>query len=899
MVFNSSFYNGNKYYPGNDLSRLTETDGAAITLTAVWNAEFIVEFLPGDNCGVPLEEMPHQTCTYNENNTGGCLAIENPFEIISGRVFDGWECDGKYCSRYFPDGKINPGDDMSGIHDGNDVLNIQAKCIDAPKIKYILHYNAGGASGNIPSTTECTFGDKSTCTAPDKGTLNKTRYLFAGWRCTQGCTEIGAIYQPGDDVSQLTTTAGANVTLTAVWTQEYTIKLVDICDTETSRLCDKNRDVYTQPRYTTLYIKLDDQVCVDEDRQMCLGTSSTLSIPTRKGYNFLGYYSNLESPTSPVIDSNGKPSSMLNTSLPPETTMSIYSAWEPITCTTDTYYKETETLITCEPCPANSSNSSDGHTNTTCTCNTGYTIDGTQDGDTTTTSSACAPITYKINYKSNDETISSGTGLPASYTYGKTTQITGVPKNGEENYEFAGWCTDDALTKCAMTQTITANTTGNKTFYAKWEKRYFNVFYDKGMEEAPGKQPTSMECFAGEKCFASEPIESMFTAKDGSIYFFTGWMCKKGCDDTKTLFQPGDDISALSKIHKANIILAAQWTNFHEFKLVDYCEADNQCDEKENQYTAPIPNPIYLKYGVGLFADKALEKNLPNITTPKRFGYNFDGYYTTTKYTKQFIDLKGVLVQDMLNKYILDAAKELYSKWTEIVCNTNQYYKVTGDVVTCASCPANSSNTGAGTGHKRPQCICNTGYNNSSGGNTTTTNPCQPNTYDITYELDGGTASPTGMPTNYTYGVGTTITGTPQKTGYTFNGWCNDPEKLDCYTKGEPVVINTTSMKDITLYASWTVNRFDIRYLSGAEDATGTEPANSNCIYSLSEGCTAPENPYTRTGYKFVAWGYNDDTYAPGTDLSTITTGTNGITMTAIWEPITFSIKYSSSLVKS
>ena len=903
--FSHWIYNGNKYYPGNDLSRLTETDGAAITLTAVWNAEFIVQFVPGTSCGVNTGEYPRKTCTYNPTNTGGCLAIENPFEIISGRVFDGWMCAGKYCSRYFPGNKINPGDDMSGIHDENNTLKIAAVCIDAPEINYNLRYEAGGASGNIPSPTVCSFGDKSTCTAPGKGNLTKSNYIFAGWRCTQGCTEIGAIYQPGDDVSQLTRTAGATVILTAEWTQEYTIQLVDICDIKTKRLCDAQKDFYANAiKELIITLNNSDEYCftTTSDEKFCQTYNiDYLPLPQRKGYNSLGYYITLsESPTgNPIIDERGMVSPQLATTIPPATTMIVYSAWELVTCSANYYYKELETTVRCEPCPANSSNSSDGHTNTTCTCNTGYSLDGTQDGDTTTNSSACAPITYKINYKSNDETISSGTGLPASYTYGKTTQITGVPTNGEDNYVFAGWCTDDALTNCAMTQTITANTTGNKTFYAKWEKRYFNVTYDKGLEYVPWKtNPEDMKCIAGEKCFAAEPVDvtSFVYDKDSNtIYFFTGWMCKQGCDDTKTLFQPGADISALSKIHKANIILAAQWTNWHEFTLTDFCDAGKPCDEKENQYTAPAPNPIYLKYGVGLFADKALEKNLPNITTPKRFGYSFDGYYTTTKYTKQFIDPKGAVVNDMLSVYIPDAAKKLYSKWTEIVCNTNQYYKVTGGVVTCASCPANSSNTGAGTGHKRPQCICNTGYNSSSGGNTTTTNPCQPNTYDITYELDGGTASSTGMPTNYTYGVGTTITGTPQKTGYTFNGWCNDPEKLDCYTKGEPIVINTTSMKDITLYASWTVNRFDIRYLSGAEDATGTEPANSNCIYSLSEGCTAPENPYTRTGYKFVAWGYNDDTYAPGTDLSTITTGTNDITMTAIWEPITFSIKYSGN----
>ena len=57
-------------------------------------------------------------------------------------------------------------------------------------------------------------------------------------------------------------------------------------------------------------------------------------------------------------------------------------------------------------------------------------------------------------------------GFPTSYISGNGVHITGQPTRA--GYAFAGWCTDSALTDCAMTQTISTSATGNKVFYAKW-----------------------------------------------------------------------------------------------------------------------------------------------------------------------------------------------------------------------------------------------------------------------------------------------------------------------------------------------------------------------------------------------------------------------------------------------
>ena len=74
---------------------------------------------------------------------------------------------------------------------------------------------------------------------------------------------------------------------------------------------------------------------------------------------------------------------------------------------------------------------------------------------------------YNISYENMTNATPAATGMPTSYTYGTGATIDGVPTRA--NSEFAGWCTDETLENCAMTQTIGTTATGDKTFWANWE----------------------------------------------------------------------------------------------------------------------------------------------------------------------------------------------------------------------------------------------------------------------------------------------------------------------------------------------------------------------------------------------------------------------------------------------
>ena len=128
---------------------------------------------------------------------------------------------------------------------------------------------------------------------------------------------------------------------------------------------------------------------------------------------------------------------------------------------------------TCPACPDNSSSS--GGSAASCTCDTNYSANGSS----TTTTEACTLNSFSITYDLDGGTNYSG--APTSYTVGTGATINGTPT--KTNHSFAGWCTDEAKTSCATSQTISTTATGDKKFYAKWTENTISV-------SAPDKSQT-------------------------------------------------------------------------------------------------------------------------------------------------------------------------------------------------------------------------------------------------------------------------------------------------------------------------------------------------------------------------------------------------------------------------
>lgn len=158
-----------------------------------------------------------------------------------------------------------------------------------------------------------------------------------------------------------------------------------------------------------------------------------------------------------------------------------------------------------------------------------------------------------------------------------------------------------------------------------------------------------------------------------------------------------------------------------------------------------------------------------------------------------------------------------------------------------------------------------------------------PKTFNITYELNGGKlAEGEENPDTYVYLTGVDSFKSPRKVGYTFNGWSTDAAGAN-----KIVSIDNTQTGDITLYANWTANIYNITYnLDGGTLPSGqTNPAT----YTYGVGVTSFA-PLEKTGHDFVGWF---DAATDGNQVTSITTADiEAKTLYARFTPKVFNITY-------
>ena len=120
--------------------------------------------------------------------------------------------------------------------------------------------------------------------------------------------------------------------------------------------------------------------------------------------------------------------------------------------------------------------------------------------------------------------------------------------------------------------------------------------------------------------------------------------------------------------------------------------------------------------------------------------------------------------------------------------------------------------------------------------------------YLISYNLNEGTNS-LENPTSYTIETETIILKNPTKEGYTFVSWQDEQGNI---VKEIP----TGTTGDITLYAQWKANTYEVRFEKNAEKASG-EMDSQNFVYDIKQGLT--KNSFINQGYKFSSWNTSPD----------------------------------------
>ena len=333
------------------------------------------------------------------------------------------------------------------------------------------------------------------------------------------------------------------------------------------------------------------------------------------------------------------------------------------------------------------------------------------------------------------------------------------------------------------------------------------------------------------------------TTREG--YTFAGWY------DNEVL--TGNPITEISTDETGNRTYWAKWTI--------------------NQYTITFDTdggsevaPITQDYGSAITAPAA----------PTREGYTFTGWDKTIPATMPAGDMT-ITAQWTVNQYTI--TYDLDGGTAEGNPDT---YTVETDAFTLKNPtrPGYTFTGWSGTGLTGEDNLTVT-IPKGSTGNRSYTAHWSLNTYSITYDLNGGTAS--GNPTSYTVESTTITLNQPTKTGYTFTGWSGtDLVGEDNLT----VTIPAGSTGDRSYTAHWSLNTYSITY-----DLNGGTVSGNPDFYTVESAAITLNQP-TRIGYTFTGWS---GTNLTGEDNLTVTIPTGSIgnrSYTAHWSLNTYSITY-------
>lgn len=232
-----------------------------------------------------------------------------------------------------------------------------------------------------------------------------------------------------------------------------------------------------------------------------------------------------------------------------------------------------------------------------------------------TASLSTLEVEYSITYDLDGGKLASGSN-PTTYTKSSSFTLVNPTRTG---YDFAGW-KGTGLDQAAMTVTVPAGSTGNRSYTATWTVKSYTVTFD---VQGHGTAPKAQTVDYGKK--AATP-----KAPTESGYAFGGWYQDPAC---KQKFNFSTKITG-------DITLYAKWDE--AYTLTFHTNGGNTIKS--------------INAAKGSTVDLAKYK-------PSRSGYYFVGWYRTK-------DLKSgtqVSVQSMKEKYAdADGVIHVYAKWKKM-----------------------------------------------------------------------------------------------------------------------------------------------------------------------------------------------------------------------------------------
>lgn len=131
-----------------------------------------------------------------------------------------------------------------------------------------------------------------------------------------------------------------------------------------------------------------------------------------------------------------------------------------------------------------------------------------------------------------------------------------------------------------------------------------------------------------------------------------------------------------------------------------------------------------------------------------------------------------------------------------------------------------------------------------------------------TYNANGGDNAPKEQ--DKPYGTNVNITEEkPERTGYTFAGWSQNPSaEIGEYKAGEKVP-NLAVSGEVTLYAIWQPNEYKIKYITYDDDGNPVQMQAETFAKYGTGMITFAKIENERAGYDFKGWSTNKNATVP------------------------------------
>ena len=749
--------------------------------------------------------------------------------------------------------------DPDGVYDSNGTEMIDSRgYITTAGIAAAKATTYDGSGYNASWGMSWTRRPGTCVTVPDAPT--RTGYTFDGW-----VTDQDDVFQPGDEYCSHEYT---DTSLTANWEpNQYTITLDNASATTNGT--------------ASIYTTYNTNVYLDSSRSKAMTTSANaITVPSRTGYTFGGYYSASGGTGTQYINASGNiTSDGLTAGKALQANGTWYAKW--------TANKYTITLD-------NANATTNGTASIYTTYNTNVYLDSSRSKAMTTSAN---PITkpsrvYTVTYNANSGSVSptsatstytfkgyysaasNGTqyinasgnitadGLTAGkgYTAAKTwnAQWTGasvtLPTPSRTGYTFGGWYKESALTNKVGDAGASYTPTANVTLYAKWTPCTYTVKFN---SNKPSTATSTMSGTMSDQSFTYDVAQAL-TANAFNLpgYTFAGW----ATSSTGSVVHADEkSVSNLTTTCGGTVNLYAKWTaNTITLSWANGGRGTAPTSPASCTYDGTFTTPAAMTATGYTFNKWSVNSNTFAASTSVACTYaNLGGYsgaatitgtWTANTYTivynanKPSAASASVSGSTASSTHTYDTAKAL----------TSNGFSLTG----WSFAGWNTQADGSGTSYSNGASVKN--LSATKGATVNLYAKWTQNCIPVTLDANGGTAgsvtkiykkadatgwySDSACATAYT----TNANLKPSRSAYTFRGFYVEP--VDDISASQTTAITRYLLSDAstsTTGTNWKINAARTLYAGWAK--TCVQPSNGTCKFS--HGDKAVYTTTCNTGY--------------------------------------------------